>query len=59
MNNLILFVNSFLSYILLMVVIAIVAALGFFVGLKWRKAKDARAALAEGETTQETQNITE
>ena len=44
MNNLILFVNSFLSYIVLMIVIAIVAALGFFAGSVWRKSKNAKDA---------------
>lgn len=44
MNNLILFVNSFLSYIVLMIVIAIVAALGFFAGSIWRKSKKAKDA---------------
>ena len=54
MNNLILFVNTFLSYIVLMIVIAIVAALGFFVGSIWRKSKNAKdaAMLEEIEITE-------
>lgn len=54
MNNLILFVNSFLSYILLMIVIAVVAALGFFAGSIWRKSKNAKDAelLKETETVE-------
>lgn len=50
MNNLILFVNSFLSYILLMVVIAVVAALGFFAGSIWRKLKQAKDAAMPDKT---------
>lgn len=54
MNNLILFVNSFLSYILLMVVIVVVAALGFFAGSIWRKSKNAEdAAMPEDTETTE------
>lgn len=56
MNNLILFVNSFLSYIVLMVVIAIVAALGFFAGSIWRKSKKAKdAAMLEEAEAVETE----
>ncbi len=47
MNNLILFLNQFLSYILLMAIIVAVGAVGFTVGVKWRKAKDAAAAASE------------
>ncbi len=49
MNNLILFLNSFLSYILLMVIIVAVGAIGFTVGVKWRRAKDAKAAAQDTE----------
>ena len=54
MNNLILFVNTFLSYIVLMVVIAIVAALGFWAGSIWRKSKNAKDAAmpAEADSTE-------
>lgn len=56
MNNLILFVNTFLSYIVLMIVIAIVAALGFFAGSIWRKSKNAKdAAMSEEMETTETE----
>ncbi|MCR5338811.1 MAG: hypothetical protein K6E75_09645 [Lachnospiraceae bacterium] len=44
MNNLILFVNQFLSYILVMAIIVIIGGIGFVIGVKWRKAKDAKAA---------------
>jgi uncharacterized protein (UPF0333 family) len=54
MNNLILFVNSFLSYILLFVIIVIVAGIAMSIGITMRKKSDAKAALealsAEDET---------
>ncbi len=37
MNNLILFVNQFLSYIILMAIIVVVGAAGFTIGVKTRK----------------------
>lgn len=42
MNNLILFVNSFLSYLLVMAVIVVLAGVGLFIGIKARKSKDAK-----------------
>jgi uncharacterized protein YneF (UPF0154 family) len=45
MENLIAFINEFLSYILLLVIIVIVAALGFFVGRFFCKRKEAKKAL--------------
>jgi predicted Na+-dependent transporter len=45
MENLIAFMNEFLSYILLLVIIVIVAALGFFVGRFFGKSKEAKKAL--------------
>lgn len=42
MNNLILFVNSFLSYLLLMAVIVILAGIAIFIGIKLRKNKNAK-----------------
>ena len=50
MNNLILFVNTFLSYIVLMIVIAVVAALGFWAGSIWRKSKKTKDAAMSEET---------
>ncbi len=53
MNNLILFLNSFFSYIVLMAVIVCVAAAGMFVGIKCWKTKDAKEETqeaAEGKT---------
>lgn len=37
MDNLILFFNSFFSYVLLMAVIVVVAGAGIFIGTKMRK----------------------
>ena len=41
------FVNTFLSYLLLVVISAAIAVLGTFVGKKLRDYKDKKAALAE------------
>lgn len=57
MTNLILFLNSFLSYLLLFVLIIALVIIACIIGVKWRKSKDAKAALsaetetAEGNTT--------
>ena len=57
MTNLILFLNSFLSYLLLFVIIVALVIIACIIGVKWRKSKDAKAALntdtqtAEGNTT--------
>lgn len=40
MNNLVLFINSFLSYLLLLIVIAVVAGIAMFIGIKMRKKKN-------------------
>ena len=42
MDNVSIFFGTFLSYILLMVIIVCVAALGFFVGRVLRKNKDSK-----------------
>ncbi len=47
MTNLILFVNAFLSYLLLFVLIVALVIVACVIGVKWRKSKDAKAALAE------------
>ena len=54
MNNLILFLNSFLSYIVLMAIIVAVGAIGFTIGVKWRKAKDAKQAALSQESAQDS-----
>lgn len=40
MNNLILFFNSFLSYLLLMAVIVVLAGIAVFIGITMRKKKN-------------------
>ena len=51
----IVFLNSFLSYLLLMIIIVGVAALGFIVGRILRKRKDAKTGNAESiETVSES-----
>ena len=45
MTNLILFVNSFLSYLLQFVLIVALVIVACVIGVKWRKSKDAKAAL--------------
>lgn len=59
MNNLILFVNTFLSYILLMAIIVVVMAVGCILGLKWKKIKDAEAVPADGDMVQKAEDETE
>ena len=57
MANLILFVHSFLSYLLLFVLVVALVIVACIIGVKWRKSKDAKAALemqadtADGSTT--------
>ncbi len=57
MGNLILFLNAFLSYLFVFVLIIAVVIVACIIGVKWRKSKDAKAALetqadsADGSTT--------
>lgn len=44
MTNLILFVNAFLSYLLIFVLIIALVIVACIIGVKWRKSKDAKAA---------------
>lgn len=51
MTNLILFVNAFLSYLLIFVLIVALVIVACIIGVKWRKSKDAKAALSgDGQT---------
>ena len=51
----IVFLNSFLSYLLLMIIIVCVAALGFIIGRILRKRKDGKSENAESiETVSES-----
>ena len=45
MDNLVLFLNRFLEYIILLIIIVVVGALGFFVGRFFGKREDAKKAL--------------
>lgn len=47
MTNLILFVNSFLSYLLCFLLIVALVIVACIIGAKWRKSKDAKAAAQE------------
>ncbi len=44
MTNLILFVNAFLSYLLVFLLIVALVIVACVIGVKWRKSKDAKAA---------------
>ena len=52
MTNLILFVNAFLSYLLVFVFIIAVVVVACIIGVKWRKIKDAKAAVEAGVNVQ-------
>lgn len=57
MNNLILFINSFLSYLLLFVIMIGLVVIACVIGVKMRKSKDAKLqaeALLEQEDTVES-----
>ena len=46
MENLILFINSFFSYLLVFVIAIVVIIVAIFIGTKLRKNKDAKTAIA-------------
>lgn len=52
MTNLILFLNSFLSYLILFVLIIVVVVVACIIGVKWRKSKDAKTAAEAGISVQ-------
>lgn len=47
MTNLILFVNSFLSYFLCFALIVVLVVIACIIGAKWRISKDVKAAAQE------------
>ena len=49
MTNLILFVNAFLSYLLLFVLVVALVIVACIIGVKLRKNKDAKAAAQKAE----------
>ena len=54
MTNLILFLNAFMSYLFLFLFIVALIIVACFIGIKWRKSKDAKATLVTG-----TEHVTE
>ena len=52
MANLILFLNAFLSYLLVFVLIVAVVVVACVIGVKWRKNKDAKIAAEAGMSVQ-------
>ena len=52
MTNLILFVNAFLSYLLVFVFIVAVVVVACVFGVKWRNSKDAKSAAQSGMNAQ-------
>lgn len=57
MTNLILFVNSFLSYLLCFLLIVALVVVACIIGAKWRKSKDAKAT-AQAAVSDEAQQTT-
>lgn len=57
MTNLILFVNTFLSYLLCFLLIVALVVVACIIGAKWRKSKDAKAA-AQAAVSDEAQQTT-
>lgn len=55
MNNLILFFNSFLSYLLVFVVIVLLVAVAVFIGITMRKKKNLQLAAEEENVAAETE----
>ncbi len=53
MSNLILFVNSFLSYLALMAVIVVLAGIAVFIGITMRKKKNLQLAVEAEEISTE------
>ena len=48
MSNLILFLNSFLSYLLVFVIIIALVIIACVIGVKWRKSKDMKNPQSAG-----------
>lgn len=47
MEKLILFINAFLSYSLVFIIIVVLVLAAVFIGIRLRKSKDAKTALAD------------
>lgn len=58
MNNFVLFINSFLSYILLFLVIVVVAGIAMFIGITMRKKANEKEAALENDADAEEEQKT-
>ena len=54
MNNLILFLNSFFSYLLLFLLIVALVIIACVIGAKWRKSKDQKLAASGVDTLEDS-----
>lgn len=59
MNNFVLFLNSFLSYLLLFGVFVVLAVVGALIGAKWRKSKNAKEALETAAEESKQEEVTQ
>lgn len=55
MNNLILFVNSFLSYVLVLAIVVVLCAIAIAIGITMRKKKDAKLTLQSEAATEQNE----
>ena len=53
MSNLIEFLRMFFSYLLVFAVYVGISGVGIFIGIKWRKSKDKKAASEETATVEQ------
>ena len=56
MGNVILFTNTFLSYLLLLVIIVVIAGVGVFIGIKMRKNKDSKIQTSQAGSEQKAES---
>lgn len=54
MNSFVLFVNAFLSYLLLFIFIVVLVIIACVIGAKWRISKDKKLAAAGGDNIVES-----
>lgn len=59
MNSIVLFLNAFLSYLLVFVIFAAVVIVALICGIKLRGAKNAKAGISEVEETPQTDSDTQ
>ena len=53
-NSLILFINAFLSYLLLFILIAALVVIACVLGAKWRKSKDQKLAATQDDALEQS-----